>query len=113
MGFFRQEHWSGLPFPPTGNLPGLGIKPTSLVSPALAGRFFMTVPLGTPLLDCMLCLFISGCVVSSFPVDFFSSCSEQGLSSIWGMWPSHCGVFSCYRGQALGMRASAVAAPRL
>ena len=21
MGFFRQEHWSGLPFPPPGDLP--------------------------------------------------------------------------------------------
>ena len=25
MGFSRQEHWSGLPFPPSGNLPGPGI----------------------------------------------------------------------------------------
>ena len=40
MGFFRQEYWSGLPFPPPGDLPGLGIKPTSRVSPALAGGFF-------------------------------------------------------------------------
>ena len=30
MGFPRQEYWSGLPFPPTGNLPDPGIKPTSL-----------------------------------------------------------------------------------
>ena len=35
-GFSRQEYWSGLPFPPPGDLPDLGIKPTSLVSPALA-----------------------------------------------------------------------------
>ena len=32
------ECWSGLPFPPPGNLPDPGIKPASLVSPALAGR---------------------------------------------------------------------------
>ena len=38
-GFSRQEHWSGLPFPP-GDLPDPGIEPTSLLSPALAGRFF-------------------------------------------------------------------------
>ena len=25
--FFRQEYWSGLPFPPPGNLPNPGIKP--------------------------------------------------------------------------------------
>ena len=36
MGFPRQEYWSGLPFPPLGNSPNPGIKPTS---PALAGRF--------------------------------------------------------------------------
>ena len=35
MGFFRQEYWSGLAFPPPGDLPGAGIEPASLVSPAL------------------------------------------------------------------------------
>ena len=39
MGFFRQEYWSGLQFPP-GNLPGPGIEPTSPVSPSLGGRLF-------------------------------------------------------------------------
>ena len=28
-GFSRQEYWSGLPCPPPGNLPNLGIKPRS------------------------------------------------------------------------------------
>ena len=42
MGFSRQEYWSGLPCPPPGNLPDPGIKPTSLLSPALAGGFFAT-----------------------------------------------------------------------
>ena len=42
MGFSRQEYWSGLPCPPPGDLPGPGIEPTSLTSPALAGRFFIT-----------------------------------------------------------------------
>ena len=40
MEFSRQEYWSGLPFPPPGDLPDPQIKPTSLVSPVLAGRFF-------------------------------------------------------------------------
>ena len=39
MGFSRQEHWSGLPFPPPGALPDSGIE---LASPALAGGFFTT-----------------------------------------------------------------------
>ena len=40
MGFSRQEYWSGLPCTPPGYLPDTGIKPTSLMSPALAGRIF-------------------------------------------------------------------------
>ena len=40
--FSRQEYWSGLPFPSPGDLPDPGIKPMSLMSPALAGRFFTT-----------------------------------------------------------------------
>ena len=40
MGFSRQEYWSGLPCPPPGDLPYLGIKPTSLMSPALESEFF-------------------------------------------------------------------------
>ena len=44
MGFFRQEYWSGLPFPSPGHLPHPGIELVSLVSPALAGGFFTTLP---------------------------------------------------------------------
>ena len=35
MGFSRQEYWSGLPCPSSGDLPDPGIEPASLVSPAL------------------------------------------------------------------------------
>ena len=44
MGFPRQEYWSGLPFPPPQDLLDPGIKPASLMSPELAGRFFTTSP---------------------------------------------------------------------
>ena len=44
MGFFRQEYWSRLPFPPPGDLPNPGIEPASLVSPALPGRFLTSEP---------------------------------------------------------------------
>ena len=37
MGFSRQEHWSGLPFPPPGGLPDPGIEPASPASPATGG----------------------------------------------------------------------------
>ena len=42
MGFSRQEHWSGLLVPPTGDLPDPGIEPESLMPPASAGGFFTT-----------------------------------------------------------------------
>ena len=48
MEFSRQEYWSGLPFPPPGNLPNPGMELTSPVSPALAGRFFTIEPSGKP-----------------------------------------------------------------
>ena len=41
MGFFRQENWSGLSFPPPGDFPNPRIESLSLASPALAGGFFM------------------------------------------------------------------------
>ena len=41
-GSSRQGYWSGLPCPPSGDLPDLRIFPTSLMSLALAGRFFIT-----------------------------------------------------------------------
>ena len=30
MGFSQQDYWSGLPFPPPGDLPNPGIEPTPL-----------------------------------------------------------------------------------
>ena len=44
MGFSRQKYWSRLPCHPLGDLPNPGIEPTSLLSPALAGRLFTTGP---------------------------------------------------------------------
>ena len=41
-GFSRKEHWRGLPCPPPGGLPDPGLEPASLMSAALAGRFFTT-----------------------------------------------------------------------
>ena len=42
MGFSRPEYPTGLPYPPSGDLPDSTIKPVSLMSPALAGGFFTT-----------------------------------------------------------------------
>ena len=43
MGFPRQEFWSWVPLPTSGYLPGPGIEPASLTSPALAGGFTRVV----------------------------------------------------------------------
>ena len=40
MEFSKQEYWSGLLFPPPGDLPDPGIEPESLTSPVWAGCFF-------------------------------------------------------------------------
>ena len=69
MGFPRQEYWSGLPFPPLGDLPYPGIEPISLVSSALGGTVFTTEPLGKA-------FSLSG-------VKFFSALDLSFLISVW------------------------------
>ena len=58
MEFPRQEYWSGLPFPSSGDLPDPGTK---LASSALVGSFFTTEPPGQITLGCfkLLCLWNS------------------------------------------------------
>ena len=46
MEFFRQEYWSGLPFPSPGDLPDPGIEPVSPSSPVLPGGLFTLSYLG-------------------------------------------------------------------
>ena len=45
----RQECWSGLPFPPPGDLSHPGLHPVSPESPALAGGFFTNELPGKPI----------------------------------------------------------------
>ena len=47
-GILQAGIWSGLPFPTLGDLPNPGVKPKSLVFPALAGGFFIIEPPGKP-----------------------------------------------------------------
>ena len=42
MGFSRKEYWSGLPYPPPGDLSDPGIEPMTLMPPSLPGEFFTT-----------------------------------------------------------------------
>ena len=49
MGLFRLEYWSGVPFPPPGDLCDPGLEPVTPVAPELAGGFFTAEPLGIPM----------------------------------------------------------------
>ena len=48
MGLSWQEYWSGLPFPPAGDLPNAETEPKFPVTPELEGGYFTTAPPGNP-----------------------------------------------------------------
>ena len=78
MGFSKQEYWSGLSSPPPGDLPNPGIEPGSLISLALAGRFFTT----STTLDLKLnAQFSCRQILNMFGILVFSSI--QSLSHAW------------------------------
>ena len=61
MEFSQHEYWSGLPCPPSGDLPDPGIKPVTFTSPVLAGEFFTTGATFTLfILEKSLCIFSVG-----------------------------------------------------
>ena len=64
MGFFRQEYWSGFPFPSPGDLPDSGMKLVSPVSPALKVDSLRSDPLG-----------IASLLFRKFGVGYFHCCS--------------------------------------
>ena len=70
VGFSRQQYWSGLPFPPPGDLPDSGIKPRS---PALQVDSLPTVPLGKS---------SGGVFKVHFPVCFLSAVFVLDLTSL-------------------------------
>ena len=78
MGFSRQEYWSEFPCSPPGNLPDPGIESKSLMSPALAGRFFNTSATWE----------ILGVVYGLYYVEI-CSCSSYFLESFYHRWVSN------------------------
>ena len=48
MSFFRQKYWSGLPFPPLGDLPDPGIESASYASPVLQADSLLLSHWGSP-----------------------------------------------------------------
>ena len=55
MGFFRQEYWSGLPFPSPGDLPNPGVE---LRSPALRLDYLPSEPPGKLYTYICICFFL-------------------------------------------------------
>ena len=97
-GFFKQEYWSGLPFPPLEDLPHPGIKLTSPAALSLAGKFFTTGYLGSPclllweafkikwtLLDCVKSQIWESTVYSFTGVKWLDITAYQWLMS----WTDH------------------------
>ena len=65
MGFSRQEYWSGLPCPLPGDPPNPRIECTSLLSPALAGRFFGKPLMHTITTKLVLTFYLQLCLVGT------------------------------------------------
>ena len=66
MGFSRQEHWRGLPFPSPGDLPNPGIKP---MSPALQADSLPTELVGKPIYDNPIAnIILNGGKLKAFPL---------------------------------------------
>ena len=95
MGFFRQGYWSGLPRPPPGDLPNLGIEPASHESPALpvdslllshCGKFHHR--LGRRILKICIKSYNMCSLVSRFFPLWKASCKSQMKQSIskWLGW---------------------------
>ena len=65
MGFSRQEYWSGLPCPPPGFLPDLGLNPNLLNLLDLQAASLPLAPLG------MLIFFLGTSILLSFTSKIF------------------------------------------
>ena len=67
MWFSRQQYWSGLSCPPPRDLPYPGVKPVSLTSSELAGRFF-TTQFSSLAQSCSILCNPMDCSMPGFPV---------------------------------------------
>ena len=73
MEFSRQESWSGLPFPPLGDLPDPGTERMSLALPALQADSLPLHHLGSP----YICVYIQ-IHCRKYPMAFF--CTQTCVS---------------------------------
>ena len=86
MRFSRQEYWSGLPCPPSGDLSDPGFKALALASPLLAGRFFTTNTTWEALYYCHWGSIteLMNCVID------ITCCLKLGSSTWWLRWQRIC-----------------------
>ena len=75
MGCSRQEYWGGLLCPSPGDLPNPGIKPTSLMYPALAVGFISSTTWEAPRILVELSSVTQSCPTLCDPMN----CSTPGL----------------------------------
>ena len=103
LGFYRQEYWSGLPFPSLGDLPNPRIEPMSLASSALQTDSLQCEPLGKPIPLATINLLLSESICPFWNISykksyrmwlfvsgfFYLAYSFQGSSMLWNISPLH------------------------
>ena len=75
MGILQAR--SELPYPPPGDLPDLRIEPGSLMSPGLAGEFFITSTTWEALLTCLQLFKVNGAICFLGDTDYLILKSEM------------------------------------
>ena len=78
LGFSRQEYWSGLPFPPPGDVLNPGIKPWS---PALQADSLPSEPVGNS--------WVAPKFSKSLPEQASFLCTRQGLACLPSQYWAH------------------------
>ena len=77
--FSRQEYWSGLPFPPPGDLPNPGIESAS---PVLQADSLQSEPAGIPLYSCRAsCAVVDACFLYTHKIRVFILCCSNFYDS--------------------------------
>ena len=81
VGFSRQEHWSGVPFPPPGHLPNPGIEPES---PHCRWILYTTEPLRKPSFTVTIGIFLNSRKASKMFLSF--NCWLKRKCTTWELW---------------------------
>ena len=90
MGFPRQESWSGLPFPPPGDLPNPGMERSSFCLLHWQAGSLPLVPPGNPILR--VCVCVSHLVMSNSAIPLTAALQaplsvEYSRQEYWSEFP--------------------------